>query len=72
VSDYGAEKQPPLSKGAAEHHLLRKAPLAIEAVRRMDAIFAIEHEINGATAEQRLAFRNEPAQKARIDEQSSA
>jgi hypothetical protein len=28
-------------------------------VRRIDAIFAIEREINGATAEQRLAFRNE-------------
>ena len=38
---------------------LRKAPLAIEAVRRIDAIFAIEREINGATAEQRLASRNE-------------
>jgi transposase len=38
---------------------LRKAPLAIEAVRRIDAFFAIEREINGATAEQRLAFRNE-------------
>jgi transposase len=38
---------------------LRKAPLAIEAVRRIDAIFAMEREINGATAEQRLAFRNE-------------
>jgi transposase len=30
---------------------LRKAPLAIEAVRRIDAIFAIEREINGTTAE---------------------
>ena len=38
---------------------LRKAPLAIEAVRRVDAIFAIEREINGATAEQRLAVRKE-------------
>jgi transposase len=38
---------------------LRKAPLAIEAVRRIDAIFAIEREINGAAAEQRLAVRQE-------------
>jgi transposase len=38
---------------------LRKAPLAIEVVRRIDAIFTAEREINGATAEQRLAFRNE-------------
>ena len=32
-----------------------KAPLAIEAVRRIDAIFDIEREINGQTADQRLA-----------------
>jgi transposase len=36
-----------------------KAPLAIEAVRRIDAIFAIEREINGKSAEQRLAVRRE-------------
>jgi transposase len=36
---------------------LRKAPLATEAVRRIDAIFAIEREINGATADRRLAVR---------------
>jgi hypothetical protein len=29
---------------------LRKGPLTIEAVRRIDAIFAIEREINGAAA----------------------
>jgi transposase len=34
-----------------------KAPLAIEAVRRIDAIFDVEREINGLTAEQRLAIR---------------
>ena len=33
------------------------APLALEAVRRIDAIFAIEREINGLPAEQRLAVR---------------
>jgi hypothetical protein len=31
----------------------------------MDAIFAIEHEINGATAEQRLAFRTGAESKNR-------
>jgi len=31
---------------------LRQAPLAIEAVRRIDEIFAVEREINGATPEQ--------------------
>jgi transposase len=36
-----------------------KAPLAIEAVRRIDAIFAIEREINGQSPERRLAIRQE-------------
>jgi transposase len=34
-----------------------KAPLAIEAVRKIDAIFDVEREINGLTAEQRHAAR---------------
>ena len=38
---------------------LGRAPLAAEAVRRIDAIFAIEHEINGAVADRRLAVRRE-------------
>jgi transposase len=33
------------------------APLAVEAVRRIDAIFEQERAINGALAEDRLAFR---------------
>jgi mitochondrial enoyl-[acyl-carrier protein] reductase / trans-2-enoyl-CoA reductase len=33
------------------------APLALEAVRQIDAIFAIEREINGLPGEQRLAVR---------------
>jgi len=32
-------------------------PLALEAVRRIDALFDIEREINGLPAEQRLAIR---------------
>lgn len=36
---------------------LKKAPMAVEAVRRIDALFAIEREINGASHEQRLAVR---------------
>ena len=36
---------------------LRKAPLAIEAVRRIDELFAIEREINGLPAERPLAAR---------------
>ena len=33
------------------------SPIAIEVVRQMDAIFAIEREINGKTPEERLAVR---------------
>jgi transposase len=36
---------------------LRKAPIAIEAVRRIDELFSIEREINGQPTEQRLAVR---------------
>jgi len=36
---------------------LRKMPIAIEAVRRIDELFAIEREINGLTHLQRLAVR---------------
>jgi transposase len=38
---------------------LRKMPIAIEAVRRIDELFAIEREINGQTPAQRLAVRAE-------------
>ena len=38
---------------------LGAAPVAIEAVRRIDAIFAIEREINGVAVEQRLAVRRD-------------
>ena len=38
---------------------IAKAPLALEAVRRIDAIFDVEREINGLPAEQRLAVRQE-------------
>jgi transposase len=36
---------------------LRKAPLAVEAVRRIDEIFAIERRINGLAAGDRLVVR---------------
>jgi transposase len=38
---------------------LKKAPIAIEAVERIDALFAIEREINGMAPQQRLALRQE-------------
>ena len=37
---------------------LAKAPIAIAAVERIDALFAIEREINGAALNQRLAVRH--------------
>ena len=36
-----------------------KAPIALQAVRRIDAIFDIEREVNGLSPEQRLATRRE-------------
>lgn len=38
---------------------LDKAPIAIEAVERIDALFAIEREINGLTSQERRRVRNE-------------
>jgi transposase len=38
---------------------LQKAPIAAEAVRRIDALFAIEREINGLSADERLRVRDE-------------
>jgi transposase len=38
---------------------LQKAPIATEAVQRIDALFAIEREINGTPSAQRLAVRDE-------------
>jgi len=38
---------------------LKKAPIAIEAVEKIDTLFAIEREINGLSPQQRAAVRNE-------------
>jgi transposase len=38
---------------------LNKAPIAIEAVERIDALFDIEREINGALPQERVRARNE-------------
>ena len=38
---------------------LKKAPIAIEAVRRIDELFAIEREINGLVPDVRLSVRRE-------------
>jgi transposase len=46
---------------------LRKAPLAVEAVRRIDAIFAIERKINGQSAGDRLAVRQNETKPIVVD-----
>jgi transposase len=66
---YEARRKPgPIIEAACWSHARRKlyelaqlkqAPIAIEAVKRIDALFAIEREINGASAEHRLAVREE-------------
>ena len=40
---------------------LKKAPIAVEAVQRIDALFAIEREVGGLSAEQRFCVRAERA-----------
>jgi transposase len=64
---YDARRRPgPITEAACWAHSRRKffvladvgkSPIAAEAVRRIDLIFAIEREINGLPAEQRLAVR---------------
>ena len=45
------------TKGKAGPSVIAAAPLATEAVKRIDAIFAIERTINGASIDERLATR---------------
>lgn len=62
----GKRKPGPITEGACWSHGrrhffeladLRRAPLAVEAVCRIDEIFAIERQINGLPANDRLAMR---------------
>jgi len=46
---------------------IKKAPIAIEAVERIDALFAIEREINGVTPQERMRVRNERSRSLVID-----
>jgi transposase len=65
---YDARRKPgPIIEAACWAHARRnffelarldKAPIATEAVARIDALFAIEREINGLTPQQRAAERN--------------
>jgi len=66
---YAPHRRPvPITEAACWSHARRKffvladvakAPLALEAVRRIDETFAIEREINGASTERRLAVRQD-------------
>jgi transposase len=66
---YGAGRKPgPIIEAACWAHARRqffdlarldKAPIAIKAVERIDALFAIEREINGIAPQERLRVRNE-------------
>jgi len=38
---------------------INKAPIATEAVQRIDALFAIEREVNGVTPQERVRIRDE-------------
>jgi transposase len=68
---YAPDREPgPILEAACWAHARRKlfklaavskAPIAAEAVRRIDGLFAIEREINGKPAEERLAVRKERA-----------
>ena len=49
---------------------LQKAPIAIEAVRRIDELFAIEREINGLSPEGRLSVRRERSRPLLVDLES--
>jgi transposase len=66
---YGVGRKPgPIIEAACWAHARReffdlarldKAPIAIEAVERIDALFAIEREINGLPPQERVRVRNE-------------
>jgi transposase len=68
---YEPKREPgPILEAACWAHARRKlfelavvsqAPIAAEAVRRIDELFAIEREINGRPTEERLAVREERA-----------
>ena len=74
---YDAKRKPgPITEAACWSHGrrhffeqadLRKAPLAVEAVRRIDEIFAIERRINGQPAGDRLAVRRRDTKPIVVD-----
>ena len=77
---YEADRKPaPIIAAACWAHARRKffdlatiskAPIASEAIARIDALFAVEREINGLTPQQRVARRAERSQPLLIDLES--
>ena len=57
------------SKTAAPARL-KKAPIAIEAVKRIDALFDIERAINGFSADERRRVRNEQSRPLLVELQT--
>ena len=49
---------------------INKAPIAVEAVERIDALFALEREINGMTPQERVRVRNERSRPLVIELES--
>src|SRR5262247_1302147 len=74
---YEANRKPgPIVEAACWAHARRKffdlaqinkAPIAIEAVERIDVLFAIEREINGMTPQERVRVRNERSRSLVIE-----
>jgi transposase len=74
---YEANRKPgPIVEAACWAHARRKffdlaqinkAPIAIEAVERIDVLFTIEREINGMTPQERVRIRNERSQSLVIE-----
>ena len=46
---------------------IRKAPIAAEAVKRIDVLFAIEREINGLAPQERLRLRQERSRPLAVE-----
>jgi transposase len=77
---YEANRKPgPIIEAACWAHARRKffdlarinkAPIAIEAVERIDVLFAIEREINGMTPQERVRVRNERSRPLVIELES--
>ncbi len=72
----GSRKPGPIVEAACWAHArrkffdlarLNKAPIAVEAVARIDVLFAIERDINGMTPQQRVTARDERSRSPIVD-----